>query len=144
MQPTHYAALGVAPGAEGEEVRRAYRAAALRTHPDKDVGGGAASGAEYLRVQAAWEALGDPARRAAYDRQLALEAARQEVAVSETVALAEMGVASVEGQACRSWPCRCGGAYYLPEEEVAAAAEGGAQELLVPCSTCSLYIRAAG
>ena len=141
MQPTHYAALGVEPGAEVEEVRRAYKAAALRTHPDKAAGG--AAPAEYLRVQAAWEALADPARRAAYDRHLALEAARQEVAVSETVGLAEMGEASVEGQAFRSWPCRCGGAYLLPAAE-AAAAGAGSQELLVPCTTCSLYIRAVG
>ena len=39
--PTHYATLGIDPGASQEDVRRAFRAAALRTHPDK--AGGAAT-----------------------------------------------------------------------------------------------------
>lgn len=102
--------------------------------------------------------LQDSERRAAYDRHLALSAAQQDVHVSETVCLEEMeGPTDVEGQACYTWPCRCGGAYLLLEEDAssaagAATAGGGeesagtaattaAAELAVPCSTCSLHIR---
>jgi hypothetical protein len=44
--------LGLAPGADPEDVRRAFRQRALETHPDH--GGDAA---EYLRVRAAYERL---------------------------------------------------------------------------------------
>ncbi|KXZ42769.1 hypothetical protein GPECTOR_119g400 [Gonium pectorale] len=58
----HYEVLGVPYDASPAEIRQAYREAARRYHPDK---GGAA--AAFARVQAAWEVLGDPRSRAAYD-----------------------------------------------------------------------------
>lgn len=95
------------------------------------------------------QVLQDPGRRVQYDQQRALAAAAQQVHTHESVALGEMEAADVEGVRCHSWPCRCGGAYFLPDEDVAAAAaaqeEGGGSaaavaELAVPCSTCSLHI----
>ncbi|GIL50768.1 hypothetical protein Vafri_6909 [Volvox africanus] len=59
---SHYEVLGLVFGASHEEIKRAYREAARRWHPDK--GGSAAA---FARVQAAWEVLGDAHRRAAYD-----------------------------------------------------------------------------
>lgn len=70
MPPTHYDTLGVARTASAAEVRAAYRAAARDHHPD--------AGGDRGRMQAlnaAWAVLGDPARRAAYDRALARTAA---------------------------------------------------------------------
>jgi hypothetical protein len=64
-QPTHYEVLGVPTAATQAEVRAAYRAKARDHHPDA---GGDASRMQALN--AAWNVLGDPARRAAYDRQL--------------------------------------------------------------------------
>jgi hypothetical protein len=64
--PTHYQVLRVAPSATPGELRAAYRAAARRAHPD--AGG---SLAEMRRLNAAWQVLRDPGRRAAYDRSLA-------------------------------------------------------------------------
>jgi hypothetical protein len=67
--PTHYETLGVARSASAAEVRAAYRAAARDHHPD--------AGGDRARMQAlnaAWAVLGDPARRAAYDRTLARRA----------------------------------------------------------------------
>lgn len=64
-EPSHYEVLGVAERASPEEVRAAYRRAARDHHPD--AGGSARRMSE---VNAAWHVLGDPVRRAAYDRQL--------------------------------------------------------------------------
>ncbi|CAK0855537.1 unnamed protein product, partial [Prorocentrum cordatum] len=60
-----YGLLGVRRGASDAAVRSAYRRRALATHPDK---GGSAS--EFLEVVEAFEVLSDPARRAAYEREL--------------------------------------------------------------------------
>lgn len=58
-----YDVLGVDRSASTEELRAAYRRRARETHPDAggDVGA-------FHAVQAAWEVLGDPERRRAYDR----------------------------------------------------------------------------
>jgi len=42
--PCWYAVLGVAPEASPEDIKRAYRQAALRLHPDKAGSGGSDSG----------------------------------------------------------------------------------------------------
>ena len=62
---SHYDTLGVPPDAAAAEVRRAYVALARRHHPD--AGGDPDS---MRRVNDAWRVLGDPTRRAAYDRSL--------------------------------------------------------------------------
>lgn len=62
---SHYEVLGVSVRATTAEVRAAYRRAARHDHPD--AGG---DPARMSDVNAAWHVLGDPARRAAYDRQL--------------------------------------------------------------------------
>lgn len=61
MEPNHYEVLGTAADASLEDVRKAYRAAVLRLHPDKAGGDGAQAAvqadAEFLRIQEAWEVL---------------------------------------------------------------------------------------
>lgn len=70
----HYEVLGVPQGSEAGEIRRAYLAAARRFHPDFHVDADPATRAGHAaRMQAvnqAWDVLGDPAARAAYDRDL--------------------------------------------------------------------------
>lgn len=61
----YYAILGVSPEASPGEIRRAYRRRVRQVHPDAD---SAADGSCFAEVQEAREVLGDPARRAAYDR----------------------------------------------------------------------------
>lgn len=63
----HYQTLGITPGANLDEVRRAFRALARKHHPDLNPASGAAK--QFAIVQAAYEVLGDPAKRAAYDRE---------------------------------------------------------------------------
>jgi hypothetical protein len=57
-----YAVLGVPGDASHSELRRAYRTKLRQTHPDT---GGDAT--EFDRVQRAWEQIGTPEARAAYD-----------------------------------------------------------------------------
>lgn len=61
-----YAALGVSRTASREEIARAYRAAVKRSHPDT---GARTSPAQMARITAAWRILGDPVRRARWDRE---------------------------------------------------------------------------
>lgn len=60
-----YATLGVNASATGDEIRVAYRAAALRWHPDRQGGDAAA----FRRASEAYETLRDASRRAAYDAE---------------------------------------------------------------------------
>jgi hypothetical protein len=75
---TYYEVLGVPIDAAHDVVRQAYLARARRLHPDRvqALGGGDANEASRRMqdVNEAWRVLGDPARRAAYDRSLAAPA----------------------------------------------------------------------
>ena len=57
-----YDTLGVARGADSEEIKKAYKGLARKHHPDK---GGDAE--EFKRIQKAYEILSDDGRRAMYD-----------------------------------------------------------------------------
>ncbi|WP_411700848.1 J domain-containing protein [Conyzicola sp.] len=63
ISATPYEVLGVSSSASHDELRRAYRKLARETHPD--TGG---SSARFVAVQLAWERIGTPEDRAAYDR----------------------------------------------------------------------------
>jgi curved DNA-binding protein len=58
----HYATLGVARTATADEIKRAFRKLASQHHPDK--GGDTA---QFQSIQAAYDTLGDAAKRQAYD-----------------------------------------------------------------------------
>lgn len=63
-----YAALGLEPSCTPTEIRNAYRQLAKRWHPDRNAGSDEAN--EKLRaLNAAYEILIDPARRAGYHRE---------------------------------------------------------------------------
>ncbi len=64
-QPSLYEVLGVAPDATADQIRRAYRAAARRTHPD--AGG---SSPAFAQVNVAFRILSDPGLRRRYDLRL--------------------------------------------------------------------------
>ena len=61
--PDHYAVLRVSPSAQLDEIKKAFRVLALKSHPDKRGG----SEEAFKRVNAAYETLSDPFRRALYD-----------------------------------------------------------------------------
>lgn len=66
--PDYYAQLGIPRNATPEQIRHAYREAALRLHPDRNVRPGETE--LFMEVNQAYEVLNDPAARAAYDEQL--------------------------------------------------------------------------
>jgi Ca-activated chloride channel homolog len=66
-----YTRLGIPFDASPEEIRRAYREAALRHHPDTREEGGKTE--LFLGIQEAFEVLSDPKGRIAYDARLPSE-----------------------------------------------------------------------
>jgi curved DNA-binding protein CbpA len=72
-----YAVLGVTPPATQEQIRRAYRTMTRLTHPDTRGPGPSAhdesSTSTFQQVIGAYAILGDPVRRAEYDRRHSAE-----------------------------------------------------------------------
>jgi Ca-activated chloride channel family protein len=64
----YYALLGVPRNATQDQIKRAYREAALRLHPDRNVRPGETE--LFVDVNRAYEVLNDPGRRARYDEEL--------------------------------------------------------------------------
>ena len=61
-----YATLDVKEDASQDEIRRAYRRAAMKYHPDKNPGNKEAE-AMFILCAEAYETLGDPEKRTTYD-----------------------------------------------------------------------------
>ena len=76
----YYEVLGVPRGATESDIKKAYKKAALRHHPDKNPDDRAGAEARFKNVSEAYEALADPQKRAAYD-QLARPRSKRGVAV---------------------------------------------------------------
>jgi curved DNA-binding protein CbpA len=70
--PDLYQLLGVPREASREEIAVAWRRRARAEHPDARPADADAPG-RFRALAGAWQVLGDPARRAAYDRALARE-----------------------------------------------------------------------
>ena len=69
MSDDPYKVLQVDPEADPEVIQAAYRRLALKWHPDLAAGADAA--ARMAAINRAWGVVGDPERRAAYDRERA-------------------------------------------------------------------------
>jgi curved DNA-binding protein CbpA len=61
----YYALLGLEPGADDEEIRKAWKRLALEHHPDR---GGRDD--RFLQISIAYDILSDPKLKAEYDRNL--------------------------------------------------------------------------
>jgi len=80
MKSDYYTVLEVRRDASAEEIQHAYRALALRYHPDRNASADAAS--RMRAINEAWEVLGDPKRRREYDALLAQPALHPDFAAS--------------------------------------------------------------
>lgn len=67
MKEDYYDILGVSRDASDAEIKKAYRKKALEFHPDKNPGDTHAE-EQFKRAAEAYEVLGDPEKKAQYDR----------------------------------------------------------------------------
>jgi len=63
----YYEVLGLSRDADDEQIKKAYRKAAMKYHPDRNNGSTEAE-QRFKEVSEAYEVLRDPQKRAAYDR----------------------------------------------------------------------------
>jgi curved DNA-binding protein CbpA len=68
--PTYYSTLGVAPDADRQVIRAAYKAKMMKYHPDKHRSDLAQAEAISKSLNEAFRVLEDPERRAQYDRSI--------------------------------------------------------------------------
>lgn len=81
----YYTVLGIKRSASQEDIKRAYRKAVFRFHPDRNPGDNGAAG-KFKQVLDAYEVLSDANRRANYDqvtRPAQAESKAEEEAVEE-------------------------------------------------------------
>ena len=70
---TLYDTLGVREDASVDEIKRAYRKAAMRAHPDRNQGREAAAHEAFQEIKQAYGILSDPEQRRVYDAVFAEE-----------------------------------------------------------------------
>lgn len=65
----YYDVLGIPPSTSEEDIKKAYRKLARQYHPDQVQGAGKeAAEARFKEISAAYDTLGDPEKRSAYDQ----------------------------------------------------------------------------
>ena len=67
MAVDYYQVLGVERGASADEIKKAYRKAAMRDHPDRNPGDIEAED-RFKQAAEAYSVLGDEEKRARYDQ----------------------------------------------------------------------------
>ncbi|KAG8758284.1 hypothetical protein FRC12_010049 [Ceratobasidium sp. 428] len=131
-QINYYGLLGVAQNASTLDIRRSYRTALLKVHPDKHTQQQSreerSPALMISQLQDAFQTLTDPNRRATYDQLLkegmgiatmtpVIQRPAHEVSLDEfdsEEAIEEDGNITSRW----SYPCRCGGLFIIKEREL--------------------------
>ncbi|TVU00584.1 hypothetical protein EJB05_53973, partial [Eragrostis curvula] len=159
IQKTLYEVLSVTEDATYDEIRAAYKSAALNTHPDKaqttvEPSVPSDEQQEFLSVQKAWEILRHPDSRAEYDKQLRSSRQNIEIIASE-IEVGDMIVESAADTVELLYPCRCCDYFSITSHELGEMGilitEDGDVELrtsdsvsasiVLGCGSCSLKTR---
>lgn len=130
----YYEILGCSKESSAEDLKRAYRALALKFHPDKSRP--EQDGVKFQQVSEAWQILGDPKLREEYDaaqRQDELDAKSDPTYAR----ISYNDMKTLDGEeALLTYPCRCGGSYCVEKKYV----EQKGLLVQVPCSECTFLI----
>ncbi|TVT96669.1 hypothetical protein EJB05_58112, partial [Eragrostis curvula] len=159
LQKTLYEILSVTEDATYDEIRAAYKSAALNTHPDKAQTTVEASvlsneQQEFLSVQKAWEILRHPNSRAEYDKQL--QSSRQNIEIiSSEIEVGDMIVENTGDIVELLYPCRCGDYFTITSRELGEmgvlithdgdvelqSSDSVSASIVLGCGSCSLKTR---
>lgn len=126
-----------------EVLKRAYRAALLRTHPDKARVNEKEALPSVELVMKAYETLSNPGKKSAYDKAInGTASVSGPLSVSEIVDLDDL-VLHEEDSENMKWTrsCRCGEdeGYVVTEKDLLA--NGTADEIYIQCLGCSIWIK---
>ncbi|KDP26205.1 hypothetical protein JCGZ_22451 [Jatropha curcas] len=160
VHETHYNILSVKEDASYEEIRNGYRLALLNHHPDKlqnkhqSTDSQNQLGDRFLKVQKAWEILGNSRSRAVYDSEL--RAYRKDTGVAEDVSLEDMMIEDGGEILELFYQCRCGDYFFVDSLELAEMGYTLIKDeknvsfetkdelpaaVILPCGSCSLQVR---
>ncbi len=81
----YYRILGVSPSASSEEIKKAYRARAMKYHPDRN-GGSVTSTKIFQKINEANDILSDPVKKAKYDSLIKVKVHSKATAASPRTA----------------------------------------------------------
>lgn len=127
-----------------EEIKRAYHAALLKTHPDKLTLSETSKSPLFTvkDVREAYLTLSDKESRDSYDKKIRSGSAGifSTIQTEEVVDLDDMIIIS-ETDDNTEWgkDCRCGEKYIVTEQDLLN--NGNAEEINVQCIGCSLWIK---
>jgi hypothetical protein len=133
-----YKILNLKPGFTENELKQAYKAALLRTHPDKQPQQENIKDYRVDMVIDAYQSLLDPVKRNLYTTLHSKPTLPSEIVDLDDMDVQEYG----DGLAEWSRKCRCGAPKgYLVTEQDLIDNQGNAEEVDVQCIGCSIWIK---
>lgn len=125
-----YEILECDPSSSQEEIRRMYMKLALQYHPDKT---SASDSSLFLRLQFAWETLGDPDTRKEYDIRWKERCLVQDFPIHEEVLFSDFDFNVTDR--VYTYPCKCGDDFSVNETDAKFHYD------IICCKSCSLTIK---